>query len=164
MSESVVNILESVQVQEQNGDAVIVLWGPERDLVTAVREIFLRAQDALIGVPAETRQGFPDGTTGFERILPGDHPDRLLLEASLARTLSDLGRVPEALAIIKRVLPVRERILRAAGVAGGVPETPVGDRDLIVDPEPLADRERRRRGLRVRYRRPECLRGGRRER
>ncbi len=58
-------------VSAKNGDAVIVLWGPERDLVTAVREVFLRALDALIGVPAETRQGFPDGTTGFERILPG---------------------------------------------------------------------------------------------
>lgn len=58
-------------VRAESGDAVIVLWGPERDLATAVREIFLRALDALIGVPAETRQAYPDGTTGFERILPG---------------------------------------------------------------------------------------------
>ena len=52
-------------------DALIVVWGPRRDLATAVREIFLRAKDALIGVPAETRQAYPDGTNGFERILPG---------------------------------------------------------------------------------------------
>jgi glutamyl-tRNA(Gln) amidotransferase subunit E len=54
-----------------NDDAMIVLWGPRADINTAVREIFLRALDALDGVPAETRQAFADGTTGFERILPG---------------------------------------------------------------------------------------------
>lgn len=52
-------------------DAIIVLWGPEDDAATAAREIFLRATDALDGVPAETRQAFADGTNGFERILPG---------------------------------------------------------------------------------------------
>lgn len=56
-------------------DALVVLWGPEDDAATAVREVFLRAQDALDGVPPETRQAFADGTNGFERILPG--PDRM---------------------------------------------------------------------------------------
>ena len=56
-------------------DALIVLWGPEQDCATAAREVFLRLLDALDGVPAETRQAFPDGRTGFERILPG--PDRM---------------------------------------------------------------------------------------
>ncbi len=60
---------KALQCEEQ--DAMIVVWGPRRDLDTAVREIFIRAKDALIGVPAETRQAFPDGTNGFERILPG---------------------------------------------------------------------------------------------
>ena len=53
------------------GDGVIVMWGPEADVETGVREVFARAREALAGVPAETRQSFPDGTTGFERILPG---------------------------------------------------------------------------------------------
>jgi len=52
-------------------DAVVVLWGPERDVDTGAREILARATEALEGVPAESRQAFPDGTTGFERILPG---------------------------------------------------------------------------------------------
>ena len=52
-------------------DALVVVWAPEEDAPTAVRELFLRAQDALRGVPAETRQAFCDGTNGFERILPG---------------------------------------------------------------------------------------------
>ena len=53
------------------GDAVIALWGSVEDADTAAREIFIRAQEALAGVPAETRQARSDGTTGFERILPG---------------------------------------------------------------------------------------------
>ena len=58
-----------------NDDALVVLWGPEPDCATAAREVFLRLVDALDGIPAETRQARRDGTTGFERILPG--PDRM---------------------------------------------------------------------------------------
>ena len=56
-------------------DAVIVVWGPADDVDTAAREALIRAAEALEGVPAETRQAFADGTTDFERILPG--PDRM---------------------------------------------------------------------------------------
>ena len=49
--------------------------GPRRTRVTAVDEIRLRYVDATDGVPNETRQPFPDGSTDFERILPG--PDRM---------------------------------------------------------------------------------------
>ena len=57
------------------GDALVVVWGPERDVLTAAEEIRLRYVDALDGVPNETRQPFADGHTDFERILPG--PDRM---------------------------------------------------------------------------------------
>jgi len=56
-------------------DAIAVVWGPAEDTVTAADEIRLRYVDALAGVPNETRQPFPDGSTDFERILPG--PDRM---------------------------------------------------------------------------------------
>lgn len=56
-------------------DTVVVVWAPEADAATAAREVLLRAGDALKGIPSETRQANPDGTTGFERILPG--PDRM---------------------------------------------------------------------------------------
>lgn len=62
-------------LRAESGDAIMVLWGPEEDVATAVREVFARAREALDGVPSETRQPYPDGTTGFERILPG--PDRM---------------------------------------------------------------------------------------
>jgi glutamyl-tRNA(Gln) amidotransferase subunit E len=59
----------------EKGDVMVVVWAIEQDAATAVRELFIRARDALEGVPAETRQAFSDGTNGFERILPG--PDRM---------------------------------------------------------------------------------------
>ncbi len=58
-------------LRTERGDAVIVTWGPEEDVATAVREILARGRDALVGIPSETRQPYADGTTGFERILPG---------------------------------------------------------------------------------------------
>jgi glutamyl-tRNA(Gln) amidotransferase subunit E len=56
-------------------DAIVVVWGPEDDCNTAANEIRLRYADATSGVPNETRQPFEDGSTDFERILPG--PDRM---------------------------------------------------------------------------------------
>ncbi len=56
-------------------DAVVVVWGAEADTVTAAQEIELRYRDAIGGVPHETRQPLPDGSTSFERILPG--PERM---------------------------------------------------------------------------------------
>jgi glutamyl-tRNA(Gln) amidotransferase subunit E len=58
-----------------SGDAVVLVWADESDAATAAREVLLRAQDALVGIPSETRQANPNGTTGFERVLPG--PDRM---------------------------------------------------------------------------------------
>ena len=62
-------------------DALILVWGNERDVRTAVQEIIIRAKEALVGVPSETRQALADGTNGFERILPG--PDRMYPDTDL---------------------------------------------------------------------------------
>jgi len=56
-------------------DALVLVWGPKQDTLTAAEEIRLRYVDALDGIPNETRQPFADGSTDFERILPG--PDRM---------------------------------------------------------------------------------------
>ena len=61
--------------QADSEDALVLVWGPAQDVATAAREILARAIEALEGIPAETRQARPDGTTDFERILPG--PDRM---------------------------------------------------------------------------------------
>ena len=62
-------------------DAVILVWGNRRDVKTAVSETRLRIEDAIEGVPNETRQAYEDGTTGFERILPG--PNRMYPDTDL---------------------------------------------------------------------------------
>jgi glutamyl-tRNA(Gln) amidotransferase subunit E len=56
-------------------DAIVLVWGPAQDVATAVEDVVGRCREALVGVPSETRQAHPDGTTGFERILPG--PERM---------------------------------------------------------------------------------------
>jgi len=59
-------------------DAQIIIWGPADDIPTALETIEERFRMAFEGVPEETRKSFPDGTTIFERVLPGSdrmYPD-----------------------------------------------------------------------------------------
>ncbi len=83
-------------------DAVVLVWAPRDDAATAAREVVLRAREAFDGIPAETRQAHRDGTTGFERILPG--PDRMY---------PDTDTPP---------LPVADRLV--AEIRVDLPETP----------------------------------------
>ena len=69
------------QCRTDENDAVVVVWGDERDVERGASEIEIRAREALEGVPNETRQAMPDGTNGFERILPG--PDRMYPDTDL---------------------------------------------------------------------------------
>lgn len=52
-------------------DAQVIFWGPEDDIATALETIEERCLMAFDGVPPETRKSLPDGTTIFERVLPG---------------------------------------------------------------------------------------------
>lgn len=52
-------------------DAQIVIWGSEQDITTAVETIEERCILAFKCVPNETRKSLEDGTTIFERVLPG---------------------------------------------------------------------------------------------
>ncbi len=52
-------------------DAQIIFWANEEDVKTALETIEERCQMAFEGVPNETRKSFVDGTTIFERVLPG---------------------------------------------------------------------------------------------
>ncbi len=64
-----------------DNDAIVVVWGEPGDLATAVKEIAIRAEEAIDGVCNETRQALDDGTNGFERILPG--PNRMYPDTDL---------------------------------------------------------------------------------
>jgi len=52
-------------------DAVVFVVGPKHKVESALEEVIERAEQALDGVPPETRAANPDGTTTFERPLPG---------------------------------------------------------------------------------------------
>lgn len=67
------HVFESVQQLLHTGedDAQIIFWAPEADVHTALDVIEERALMTFDGVPQETRKSFVDGTTIFERVLPG---------------------------------------------------------------------------------------------
>jgi glutamyl-tRNA(Gln) amidotransferase subunit E len=96
------------------GDAIVVVWGPEEDLVTACEEIADRARQAGEGVPNETRQALRDGTTGFERVLPG--ANRMYPDTDLPPKPLRAERVERIKAELPEPPWTRERRYRAAGV------------------------------------------------
>jgi glutamyl-tRNA(Gln) amidotransferase subunit E len=59
----------------RQGDDIVIVCGPSGDVATALNEIKIRIAELNEGVIYETRQDMKDGTTDFERILPG--PDRM---------------------------------------------------------------------------------------
>lgn len=96
-------------------DAVVLVWGPDDDTLTAVEEIRLRYGDATQGVPNETRQPFADGSTDFERILPG--PDRMYPDTDSPPTRVTRERVET----LTSRLPARPWERDARYAAAGIP-------------------------------------------
>ena len=104
-----------------DNDTLVIVWGTESDMDTAAKEIIIRAKEATIGIPSETRQALSDGTNGFERILPG--ADRMYPDTDLPpKKITD-----EQLNKIRQWLPeqfwVREKWYRELGI----PEDTVSD-------------------------------------
>jgi glutamyl-tRNA(Gln) amidotransferase subunit E len=62
-------------------DTLVLVWGSRQDAEMGAKEITIRAKEATIGIPSETRQALRDGTNGFERILPG--ADRMYPDTDL---------------------------------------------------------------------------------
>ena len=62
-------------LKSKENDAQLIFWGPAEDMATALDTIEERCRLVFHGVLNETRKSFPDGTTIFERVLPG--PDRM---------------------------------------------------------------------------------------
>jgi len=97
-------------------DSLILVWGDKKDLEVAVNEIIIRAREATIGVPSETRQAMEDGTNGFERILPG--PDRMYPDTDLPPLEITEDRIKKLEKNVPE--PVWERIEKYRGM--GIPE------------------------------------------
>lgn len=93
-------------LESKESDAQIIFWGPADDIKTALETIEERCRMAFNGVPNETRKSFADGTTIFERVLPG--ADRMYPD-------TDSAPIPledETIREIEEILPklVAERI------------------------------------------------------
>jgi glutamyl-tRNA(Gln) amidotransferase subunit E len=100
----------------KKGDAQIIIWGPEEDMQTALETIEERCLMAMEGVPEETRKSFKDGTTIFERVLPG--ADRMYPDTDSA----PIPLTEEYITSISKTLPVDiyDRYQQLAG--WGIPE------------------------------------------
>jgi glutamyl-tRNA(Gln) amidotransferase subunit E len=86
-------------VEATDDDTLVIVWASEDDIQTAVNEIIIRAKEATIGIPSETRQALSDGTNGFERILPG--ADRMYPDTDLPPKQIEADRIKK----IKSRLP-----------------------------------------------------------
>ncbi|MFC2101606.1 Glu-tRNA(Gln) amidotransferase GatDE subunit E, partial [Bacteroidota bacterium] len=79
-----------------DNDAQLILWGPEADIPTALETVEERCLMAFAGVPNETRKSFENGTTIFERVLPG--ADRMYPDTDTApiplidKTLDEMAK------------------------------------------------------------------------
>ena len=62
-------IAEKLKAKQE--DAQILFWANDDDIKTALETIEERCLMVFEGVPEETRKSFRDGTTVFERVLPG---------------------------------------------------------------------------------------------
>ena len=80
-----------------------------------MQELLDRANYCLVGVPNETRQAFEDGTTSFERVLPG--PDRMYPDTDSPPTPITEERLDR---LRKRMYPIpqkREKIYMELGMS-----------------------------------------------
>jgi glutamyl-tRNA(Gln) amidotransferase subunit E len=86
------HVRQALKADEE--DAQLLFWAPEEDVKTGLETIEERCRLAFQGVPNETRKGLPDGTTLFERVLPG--PDRMYPD-------TDSAPIPVEEELIERV-------------------------------------------------------------
>ena len=64
-------ILNLSDIEFDKNDAQLVILSPDEDINTAIETVEERCKMAFEGVPNETRKAISDGTTIFERVLPG---------------------------------------------------------------------------------------------
>ncbi|MEJ2545665.1 MAG: hypothetical protein P8Y99_16500 [Calditrichaceae bacterium] len=101
-------------VNATSRDALILVWGTIKDVISAVEEIKIRAKEAIMGVPSETRQAMIDGTNGFERILPG--PSRMYPDTDLPPLEISSERIDNLSKNVPEKLWIREKKYRKIGI------------------------------------------------
>jgi glutamyl-tRNA(Gln) amidotransferase subunit E len=101
-------------VHADSRDGLVLVWGNPADVRTAVQEIIMRAKEAIVGIPGETRQALADGTNGFERILPG--PNRMYPDTDLPPLEITDERIARVRSLVPRPLWEREEKIHAMGL------------------------------------------------
>lgn len=99
--EEVEKLRESVEVEDQ--DAVVLVADNPENAKDALKAVVERAQEAIKGVPQETRAPKPDGTTSYMRPRPGaarmypetDIPPIQITEEYIGKISSQLPELPE---------------------------------------------------------------------
>ncbi len=99
---------------DDDKDTLVLVWGDSQDAETAANEIIIRAKEATIGIPSETRQALRDGTNGFERILPG--PDRMYPDTDLPPIMITEERVKRLSNRLPEKFWLREKHYKKIGV------------------------------------------------
>jgi len=131
------------RVGSSDTDALVLTWGGEKDADSGGNEVEIRAREATEGVPSETRQALKDGTTGFERILPG--PNRMYPDTDLPPIALTRARLDRIRRLVREPVWEREDRLRKQGLSEDVvakmsmsPRLPLFGRlvdELEVDPK-----------------------------
>lgn len=80
-------------LKAKDDDAQIIFWADKNDVKTALETVEERCKLAFIGVPNETRKSLSDGTTVFERVLPG--ADRMYPDTDTAPVAIDESYITE---------------------------------------------------------------------
>ncbi len=99
-----------MKLQSDANDAQIIFWGPQDDVKTALETIEERCKMAFKGIPPETRKSFEDGTTIFERVLPG--ADRMYPDTDSKPIPLDDNYIDEINARLPQEVIERYRILK----------------------------------------------------
>jgi glutamyl-tRNA(Gln) amidotransferase subunit E len=107
------NVFKKLNASKE--DAFVLFDSPADDVKTALETIEERCKMAFDGIPGETRKSFEDGTTIFERVLPG--ADRMYPDTDSA----PIPLTSEYIEQLRQGLPSdvieRYRELKEAGVA-----------------------------------------------
>ncbi len=112
LSEKDTDAIRSI-LKAKEEDAQIIFWGPAEDVKTALETIEERCLMAMSGIPPETRKSFEDGTTIFERVLPG--ADRMYPDTDSAPIPLEDSYIEELSKTVPQEVIERYHILKSWG-------------------------------------------------
>ncbi|VUT25411.1 MAG: Glutamyl-tRNA(Gln) amidotransferase subunit E [Candidatus Methanolliviera sp. GoM_oil] len=96
---------ERMDIREE--DLVFLIEGEKKKVLNALNSVLDRAEDALKGIPEETRRALPDGTTEYLRPLPGSA--RMYPETDVEPVFIDPDRLKRILNNLPELIDARKK-------------------------------------------------------